>query len=123
MGYFSVRDDLDRAVVWGGTPPVGVVTLCGSTRFKDAYDAENRRLTLEGYVVLSCGAWERSSPPYADVTDEQKRNLDVTHKRKIDLSDEVRVINVGGYVGESTRSEIDYALRYGKRVSCLEATA
>lgn len=112
--------DYDRTIVWGGTPPVSVVTLCGSTRFKDAYDSENARLTLEGYVVLSCGVWERNNPPYADVTDEEKKNLDVTHKRKIDLSDSIRVINVGGYIGESTKSEIEYAAKYGKRITYLE---
>lgn len=110
-----------RFVKWGGIPPVGIVTLCGSTRFKDAFDAETRRLTLDGYIVMSCGVWERSAPPYADVTEDEKTNLDLTHKRKIDMSDGIHVINVDGYVGDSTRSEIAYARSLGKRITYLEA--
>lgn len=108
-----------RKVTWGGVPPVGVVTLCGSTRFREQFDAENMRLTLEGYIVLSCGVWDKTTPG-VEVSDEQKKSLDLTHKRKIDLSDGIHVINVDGYTGESTRSEITYAQAHGKRITYLE---
>jgi len=96
-----------------------VITLCGSTKFKEAFERENRRLTLEGYIVLAPGVFghaEGSEP----VSDEDKRMLDNMHLRKIDLSDEVFVINVGGYIGNSTRSEIEYAKKHGRTVTYLE---
>ena len=49
-----------------------------------------------------------------------KEMLDDMHKRKIDMADEIFVINVGGYIGESTRSEIAYAEKTGKKVNYLE---
>ncbi len=101
-----------------GTMP-WIVCLLGSTRFREAYDAENRRLTLEGKIVLTCGVWvhheaEKENSP------EVKKVLDELHLRKIDLADEVRVINVGKYVGESTKREIEYALNAFKLVTWLE---
>jgi cell division protein FtsB len=59
----------------------------------------------------------------AGCTPEQKIALDELHKRKIDLADEVLVLNVGGYIGESTRSEIEYARKLGKPVRYLESAA
>ena len=97
-----------------------VVTLCGSTRFKEAFERENRRLTLEGYIVLAPGVFghaEGSGP----LSDEEKRMLDNMHLRKIDLSDEVFVINFGGYIGESTRAEIEYAKKHGRIIKYLES--
>lgn len=49
-----------------------------------------------------------------------KEMLDDMHKRKIDMADEIFVINVGGYIGDSTRSEIDYAIEHGKKIRYLE---
>jgi len=51
---------------------------------------------------------------------EVKKNLDELHKRKIDISDEVLILNVGGYIGESTRSELEYAISKGKKIRWLE---
>ncbi len=96
-----------------------VVTLCGSTRFKDAFMEAQKRLTLEGNIVISVGLFGHSGDNEV-WTEGTKEMLDNMHKRKIDMSDGIYVINVGGYIGESTRSEIDYALRNGKTVEYLE---
>ena len=96
-----------------------VVTLCGSTRFKDAFMEAQKRLTLEGNIVISVGLFGHSGDNEV-WTEGTKEMLDNMHKRKIDMSDGIYVINVGGYVGESTRSEIDYATKNGKTVEYLE---
>lgn len=96
-----------------------VVTLCGSTRFKDEYLAVQKRLTLEGNIVISVGLFGHSRDDEV-WTEGTKAMLDDMHKRKIDMADEIFVINVGGYTGESTRSEIEYAISNGKVVKYLE---
>ena len=98
-----------------------VITLCGSTRFKDAFLQEQKRLTLEGNIVLSVGLFGHSGDDEV-WTEGTKAMLDDMHKRKIDMADEIFVINVGGYIGESTRSEIAYAQSTGKAVRYLEET-
>ena len=96
-----------------------VITLCGSTRFKDAFLEAQKRLTLEGNIVISVGLFGHSGD--GEVwTEGIKEMLDDMHKRKIDMADEIFVINAGGYIGESTRSEIAYALAAGKKVNYLE---
>ena len=96
-----------------------VITLCGSTRFKDAFLETQKRLTLEGNIVISVGLFGHSGDD--EVWKEgTKEMLDNMHKRKIDMSDGIFVINVGGYIGDSTRSEIDYAIRNGKTIEYLE---
>ena len=95
-----------------------VVTLCGSTRFKEAFIREQKRLTLEGCIVISVGLFGHSGDD--EVWSEgTKEMLDDMHKRKIDMADEIFVINEGGYIGESTRSEIAYAKQHGKGVTYL----
>lgn len=96
-----------------------IVCLCGSTKFKDAYQEANLKETLKGKIVLSVGCYAHSDTELG-ITEETKVQLDVLHKRKIDLCDEVFVINVGSYIGSSTRSEIEYAKKIGKRVRYLE---
>ena len=96
-----------------------VITLCGSTRFKDQFLEEQKRLTLEGNIVISVGLFGHSGDNEV-WTEGTKEMLDDMHKRKIDMADEIFVINVGGYIGESTRSEIQYALNTGKSVRFLE---
>ena len=92
-----------------------IITLCGSTRFKNEYEKWNRHFTLRNFVVLSCGVF--NSP---DITKEQKEDLDRLHLEKIRISDYVFIINKGGYIGESTRKEIEYAERLGKEILYLE---
>ena len=103
-----------------------VITLCGSTRFKNEFMEAQKRLTLEGNIVISVGlfghagdkeVWEGMDE---DTLTQTKIMLDDMHKRKIDMADEIFVINVGGYIGDSTRSEIAYAMENGKVVRYLE---
>jgi len=96
-----------------------IVTLCGSTRFKDEFLAEQKRLTLEGNLVISVGLFGHSGDEEV-WTEGTKEMLDEIHLRKIDLADEIFVINKGGYIGESTRKEIEYAVRNGKGINYLE---
>lgn len=98
-----------------------VITLCGGTRFKEQFLEAQKRLTLEGNIVISVGLFGHSGDDevWAEGTKEM---LDDMHKRKIDMADSIYVINVGGYIGESTRSEIEYAQKNGKEVIYLENT-
>ena len=96
-----------------------VITLCGSTKFKDEYMKAQKDLTLQGNIVISVGLFGHSGDDEV-WTEGTKEMLDNMHKRKIDMADEIFVINVGGYIGESTKSEIEYAIRNGKRVNYLE---
>ena len=96
-----------------------VITLCGSTRFKEQFLEAQKRLTLEGNIVISVGLFGHSGD--GEVwTPGTKEMLDDMHKRKIDMADGIFVINVGGYIGSSTRSEIEYAQSTGKAVQYLE---
>ncbi|MBR0419732.1 MAG: hypothetical protein IJI66_11235 [Erysipelotrichaceae bacterium] len=103
-----------------------VITLCGSTRFKDAFMETQKKLTLEGNIVISVGLFGHSgdNEVWEDMDEgtltRTKQMLDDMHKRKIDLADEIFVINVGGYIGDSTKSEIEYATQAGKTVRYLE---
>ena len=96
-----------------------VITLCGSTRFKDEFLEAQKRLTLEGNVVITVGLFGHSGD---DVvwTEGFKDMLDRQHLAKIDLADEIFVINVGGYIGDSTRREIAYAEFKGKIIKYME---
>lgn len=100
------------------------VCLCGSTRFYQQFQEANYRETMAGRIVLSVGFFAHASKEAhgesLGITPGEKLMLDELHKRKIDLSDEILVINVGGYIGESTRSEIEYAKQHSKAVRYLE---
>ncbi len=95
-----------------------VITLCGSTRFKEDFERVNRELTLAGNIVISVGCFGHAGDVF---TDEEKVMLDDIHKRKIDMADYIYVINKDGYIGESTKSEIKYALEHHKGVMFMEA--
>lgn len=103
-----------------------VITLCGSTWFKDAFLEAQKRLTLEGNIVISVGLFGHSGDSEVwenmdeDTLTKTKEMLDDMHKRKIDMADEIFVINVGGYIGSSTKSEIEYAIATGKKAKWLE---
>ena len=97
-----------------------VITLCGSTRFKEEFFQAQKDLTLQGNIVISVGlfghsgdkeVWENMDEGTLTKT---KQMLDDMHKRKIDMADEIFVINVNGYIGESTKAEIEYAEKTGK---------
>ena len=95
-----------------------IITLCGSTRFKDEFHEAQKRLTLEGNIVISVGLFGHSGDE--EVWAENiKPMLDDMHFRKIDLADDIFVINPGGYIGSSTQKEIEYAHSTGKEVRYL----
>lgn len=93
------------------------ITLCGSTKFKKEFEALNRQLTLEGNIIYSISCFGHADKIQFSV--EQKELLDKVHKAKIDNSDGIFVIDVDGYIGESTRSEITHAEKTGKFVKYL----
>jgi hypothetical protein len=101
-----------------------VITLCGSTRFWETFRDQGLKLTLEGKIVLSIGIAAPDSMvlanPESEAGKRQKAMLDDLHKAKIDLSDEILVLNVGGYIGNSTRGEVRHAIKTGKPVVWLE---
>ena len=96
-----------------------VITLCGSTRFKEDFMRVQKLLTLDGYIVMTVGLFKEDLESIEN-SENIKEMLDDMHKRKIDMADEIYVINVGGYIGSSTKSEIEYALSTGKAVRYLE---
>mgnify|MGYP002289938540 CR=1 FL=1 len=93
-----------------------VITLYGSTKFKKEFLREQKRLTLEGNIVLSVGFFEYSQEDERFKKDTKKM-LDDMHKRKIDMVDEIFVINKNGYIGTSTIFKIEYALKTNKKVN------
>lgn len=103
-----------------------VITLCGSTKFKDEFLRVQKELTLKGNIVISVGLFGHSgdNEVWENMDDgtltKTKEMLDDMHKRKIDMSDEIFVINVNGYIGESTKAEIEYAIKTGKKVNYLD---
>ena len=94
-----------------------VITLCGSTKFKEEFERVNRELTLAGNVVISVGCFGHAGDI---LSDEQKVMLDEIHKQKIDMADAIFVINKNGYIGESTKSEIKYAQEHSKEIIFME---
>lgn len=112
------------------TRPI-VTTLCGSTRFPDAFALANMHLSLQGRIVIGLGMLGHADEPRgarfltsdADESTPEKQGLDQLHFRKIDLSDGIYVVNVGGYVGSSTKREIAYAEAHGKTVEWMFAPA
>jgi len=91
-----------------------VVCLCGSLRFQSLFEAERRRLTRSGVIVLA------PEPVDGGLTPAVRAALGELHLRRIDLADEVRVVSEGGYVGAATRREIEYARQQGKAISAVE---
>lgn len=102
-----------------------IVCLCGSSRFVAQMACVAWALERdEGYIVLSLHLlpdnYPGIQPDHMAEHEGFKEHFDNLHKRKIDLSDEILVFNLGGYIGESTRSEIEYAKAHGKPVKYME---
>ena len=95
-----------------------VITLCGSTKFKSAFNHANLMLTLQDKIILQPGCFMHHD--IINITDEQKEKLDALHKEKIMMSDCIYVLNVNNYIGSSTKSEIDFAIEHNKPVFYLE---
>ena len=94
-----------------------VITLCGSIRFKNEFMKVQEELTLDGNIVFIPNFFNNLK---GEINKETKKMLDEMHRQKIDMSNEIYVINCGGYIGESTKSEIEYAKANGKKISYLE---
>lgn len=95
-----------------------IITICGSTRFKEQHLVAVKKLTMDGNIVLSCPFYNHADDE--KITDEDARLLTFLHKRKIDMSDSIFVINPGNYIGKSTMDEIIYAASKGKEILYLE---
>lgn len=113
---------VDRHEVFQGlrVVPPRIVCLCGSTKFKEQFINANFGETMRGNIVLTVGFFAHTDAHQHTLTVNEKIGLDNLHKRKIDLADEILVINIGGYIGESTQSEILYAVGLGKPIRYLE---
>ena len=94
-----------------------IVTLCGSSRFKNEIMKMAHDLTLQGHIVLTPCVFHHADEE--ELSTEDKIRLDNLHKQKINLSDAIFVVNVNGYIGESTFGEIDWATRMNKQVYFL----
>ena len=94
-----------------------VICLCGSTKFYEEFMRANAEETLKGNIVISVGIFchkpELYNPPIS-VSEADKQMLDELHKTKIDMSDEILVINKDGYIGQSTKNEIEYSKLHNK---------
>ena len=97
-----------------------VITMCGSLKFEDEIRKQTERLELEGNCVLSIIYPGNPNFDKDSYTPEQHQLFDKLHKQKLDMSDAIFVVNVNGYVGSSTKSEIAYAIAQGKEVLSLE---
>lgn len=100
-----------------------IVCLVGSTRFMEAFQRANYMESLAGRIVLSIGCMTTSDAAKLEqwgTSTETKKKLDELHKAKIRLSDEILVLNVGDYIGDTTAEEIEYAFSLGKRIRWLE---
>ena len=94
-----------------------VITICGSTRFKNEIFEAARQLTLDNHIVLAPFVFHHTDDE--EMSKELKIRLDNLHKEKINMSDAIFVVNVDGYIGESTYGEIDWAQRMKKEVYFL----
>lgn len=98
-----------------------IVCLCGSTRFMNEFFDAGWAFTLKGYIVLSVGVCKHAEHHGGEALGQEVADmLDELHLRKIDLADEVFILNVGGYIGDSTRKEIEYAQKQNKPILYLE---
>ena len=122
----KVAEEWELKISDNKTQNYRIVTLCGSARFKDKFMEVQKRLTLEGDIVISVGLFSVDDEVWKNMEEDMlmktKTMLGDMHKRKIDMADEIYVINVGGYIGECTRSEIEYAREQGKIIRYLEVS-
>lgn len=126
-GFDDTMDTLANAIDNAeGFPEI--VCLCGSTRFWRTFQEASLKLTMESKIVLSIGAASGTDDQHfgnlpKEEYDRIKAELDRLHFRKIELANRILVLNVDGYIGESTRNELNYAQRLGKVISFWEEEA
>lgn len=110
---------LKRIKIKNNLENMNVITLCGSTKYKNEFLMVNKWLTLQGNVVISVAMFGHVDKE--PILTDEKEILDEIHKRKIDLATEIFVIDVDNYIGSSTQGEIEYAKSNGKNVRYLSA--
>jgi len=117
----TIQHQLSRRHYSTSTPVMPkIICLCGSTKFKDLFLKHQKRLTLQGIIVLSVGLFGHADNEFNTViTPEIKIMLDQLHLRKIDLADEVHIICPGNYIGESTSKEITYAMEHNRPITMV----
>jgi len=100
-------------------PDLEVICLVGSTKFVEIFRIEEKRLTMEGKVVLSIAVTKEE---FGIVDDSpEKEILMEIHRRKISMADRIHVINVDGYIGLHTEDEINWAkISLGKKITYYE---
>lgn len=91
-----------------------IVCLCGSTKFKDSFQQANRTESLKGSIVLTVAQYSHYDK--LNITEEQKIIFDNLHLDKIKLADEILVLDINGYIGDSTLKEIEYAKKQNKKI-------
>lgn len=116
--YIDKREEQESKKEWRKLKKYNIITLCGSIKFKDEFLKVQEKLVLEKNIVFTPNFFSNISKE--EISLETKKMLDKMYKQKIDMSDEIYVINPGGYIGESTRSEIEYAKSKGKKITYLE---
>lgn len=94
-----------------------IITLCGSSRFKDDILNIYKKLTLQDNIVLFDAIFNQNE---LNLNDNEKQLIDKNHKQKILMSDEIFVINKNGYIGKSTKSEIEFAKKLNKPIKYME---
>lgn len=96
-----------------------IITLCGSLRFEEDFRKWDERLTLAGHTVFTVSVYPSYKGEKNWYDEATKAKLDAAHKRKIDISDMILVLNRDGYIGDSTASEIQHARNAGKKIKYL----
>lgn len=97
-----------------------IVCLCGSTKFKKEFIQANFEETMKGKIVLTVGWFSHSDKEIFYPSTEEKKNFDKLHFQKINLCDEILVLNINGYIGWSTQNEINYAESLNKKIRYKE---
>lgn len=98
-----------------------IITLCGSTRFEPYFHMWNEALSLAGHVVFGLASYPSTHGGNKNwYTADEKRILDEVHFKKIEASWAILILNIDGYIGESTRNEIGHARHLEKSVYSVE---
>lgn len=97
-----------------------VITLCGSSRFRKDFIEVEKYLTSRGYIVITPSLYEHDGDTKYFYGTNLKETFDEMQKQKIDMADEIMIINIDRYIGPSTREQINYAKSIGKPVHYLE---
>lgn len=92
-----------------------VITICGSMKYIDTMMEVSERVEMQGNVVL-IPIYNPSKPNKDSFTEEEIKILDAMHRERIKLSDAILVVDVDGYIGNSTKSEIEFAKDHGKEI-------